>query len=131
MSGNPRFGLAGRTVIVTGGGKGIGKAYAQELAKACARVVASDTHEAAAKAVAQGLAEFGSPGPAAAPGRPARHPQVGPAPGTDLGGPVWAGGLARVQVPDGVGGAVMFLSSPPSDFMTGQPRLVEGGNMID
>ena len=40
MSTNPRFDLAGRTVIVTGGGKGIGKVYAQEFAKAGARVVA-------------------------------------------------------------------------------------------
>ena len=34
MAINPRFDLNGRTVIVTGGGKGIGKVYAQEFAKA-------------------------------------------------------------------------------------------------
>ena len=61
---NPRFDLTGRSVIVTGGGKGIGKVYAQEFAKAGARVVAADIDGAAAQAVAadltaQGLAAIG------------------------------------------------------------------------
>ena len=45
---NERFDLTGRTVIVTGGGKGIGKVYSQEFAKAGARVVAADIDGAAA-----------------------------------------------------------------------------------
>ena len=56
---NPRFDLTGRCVIVTGGGKGIGKVYAQELAKAGARVVAADIDGAAAQAVAADLAAQG------------------------------------------------------------------------
>jgi 3-oxoacyl-[acyl-carrier protein] reductase len=56
---NPRFDLADRTVIVTGGGKGIGKVYAQEFAKAGARVVAADIDEAAAKAVADAIEKAG------------------------------------------------------------------------
>jgi 3-oxoacyl-[acyl-carrier protein] reductase len=61
---NPRFDLTGRSVIVTGGGKGIGKVYVQEFAKAGARVVAADIDGAAAQAVAaelaaQGLAAIG------------------------------------------------------------------------
>lgn len=56
---NPRFDLAGRAVIVTGGGKGIGKVYAQEFAKAGARVVAADIDEDAAKTVAKGLSSAG------------------------------------------------------------------------
>jgi 3-oxoacyl-[acyl-carrier protein] reductase len=59
MAINRRFDLSGRTVIVTGGGKGIGKVYAQEFAKAGARVVAADIDEAAAIAVADGIAADG------------------------------------------------------------------------
>ncbi len=59
MAGNPRFDLNGRTVIVTGGGKGIGKVYAQEFARAGARVVACDIDEAAAKSVAEALTAEG------------------------------------------------------------------------
>jgi 3-oxoacyl-[acyl-carrier protein] reductase len=59
MSTNSRFDLTNRTVIVTGGGKGIGKVYAQEFARAGARVVSADIDEPAAKAVADTLAAEG------------------------------------------------------------------------
>ena len=39
---NPRFDLQGRVVVITGGGKGIGKVYAREFARVGARVVAAD-----------------------------------------------------------------------------------------
>ena len=56
---NERFDLTGRTVIITGGGKGIGKVYSQEFAKAGARVVAADIDGAAAKSVAEALTAHG------------------------------------------------------------------------
>ncbi len=56
---NERFDLAGRSVVITGGGKGIGKVYAQEFAKAGARVVAADIDAGAAKAVAETLTGAG------------------------------------------------------------------------
>ena len=59
MPSNERFDLNGRTVIITGGGKGIGKVYAQEFARAGAHVVAADIDEAAAKSVAAALTADG------------------------------------------------------------------------
>ena len=59
MPANERFNLTDRSVIITGGGKGIGKVYAQEFAKAGARVVAADIDEGAAHAVAAALAADG------------------------------------------------------------------------
>src|SRR5882672_12309161 len=56
---NERFDLTGRTVIVTGGGKGIGKVYSQEFAKVGARVVSADIDGAAATAVADALTAQG------------------------------------------------------------------------
>jgi 3-oxoacyl-[acyl-carrier protein] reductase len=64
MTVSERFDLTGRVVLVTGGGKGIGKVYVEEFAKAGACVVAADIDDAAAKSVsealtAQGLATIG------------------------------------------------------------------------
>lgn len=54
-----RFDLTGRVVIITGGGKGIGKVYAQEFARAGARVLAADIDGAAADAVAKEIRAAG------------------------------------------------------------------------
>lgn len=59
MPTNSRFDLENRTVIITGGSKGIGKIYAQEFARVGARVVAADIDELAAKAVAETIAAEG------------------------------------------------------------------------
>jgi 3-oxoacyl-[acyl-carrier protein] reductase len=256
MPANPRFDLAGRTVIVTGGGKGIGKVYAQEFAKAGAHVVTADIDEAAAKAVADGIAadggealglgtdiaseqsvtamadavlkkfgaidvlinnaslmsvlprrswleipveewdrvmavnlrgmflscravfpamkaqkrgkivnisssrffegtpnrlhyttskagvvgftralakELGEHGitvNAVAPGMTASDTQVGSTSGNYLAARSGGRAIDRVQVPEDLVGAVMFLSSPASDFMTGQTLLVDGGKLM-
>jgi 3-oxoacyl-[acyl-carrier protein] reductase len=55
MAVNKRFDFTGRCVLVTGGGKGIGKVYVEEFAKAGARVVAADIDVDAAKSVAESL----------------------------------------------------------------------------
>jgi len=59
MADNPRFDLAGKVVVITGGGKGIGKVYAREFARVGARVVAADIDGEAAKAVAAEIGEEG------------------------------------------------------------------------
>lgn len=59
MSSNPRFDLTDRVVIVTGGGKGIGKVYAAEFARAGAKVVAVDIDGDAAEAVAREIRAAG------------------------------------------------------------------------
>ena len=59
MAVNERFDFAGRSVLITGGGKGLGKVYAEEFAKAGAHVVAADIDIKAAEAVATSLCELG------------------------------------------------------------------------
>jgi 3-oxoacyl-[acyl-carrier protein] reductase len=56
---NDRFDLAGRVVIITGGGKGIGKVYAREFARAGAHVVAADIDGEAAESVANEIVAEG------------------------------------------------------------------------
>ncbi len=55
MTVNERFDFSGRSVLITGGGKGIGKVYVEEFAKAGARVAAADIDIEAANGVAAAL----------------------------------------------------------------------------
>jgi 3-oxoacyl-[acyl-carrier protein] reductase len=54
-----RFDLEGKTIIVTGGGKGIGKVYAREMARAGAHLVAADIDGDAAETVAEQIRSEG------------------------------------------------------------------------
>jgi 3-oxoacyl-[acyl-carrier protein] reductase len=54
-----RFDLAGQVVIVTGGGKGIGKVYAQTFAEAGASIVVCDIDGAAAATVSEQIVAKG------------------------------------------------------------------------
>ncbi len=54
-----RFDLRGKVVVITGGGKGIGKIYAREFAHAGAKVVAADIDGEGAEAVAREIAAEG------------------------------------------------------------------------
>jgi 3-oxoacyl-[acyl-carrier protein] reductase len=56
---NERFDLNGRVVIITGGGKGIGKVYSEQFAKAGARVVAADIDGDSAQTVAAAITANG------------------------------------------------------------------------
>src|SRR6476660_9450706 len=200
---NQRFDLIGRTVIITGGGKGIGKVYVEEFAKAGAHVVAADIDGAAAKSVAEALVaqglqavglatdiaseastkamaeaaieafgaidvlvnnssslvwegtpnrlhyttskagvigftralarevgEFGINVNAVTPGMTQSETQVQSSSANYLATRVAGRAIERVQVPDDLVGAVMFLSSAASDFMTGQTVNVDGGRAM-
>lgn len=59
MTTNQRFDLTGRTVIITGGGKGIGEVYSREFARAGARVLVADIDGEAAEAVARDIVADG------------------------------------------------------------------------
>ncbi len=59
MSGTEHFDLRGRVVIVTGGGRGIGRVYARALAEAGARLVIADIAEDDSEEAAREIARAG------------------------------------------------------------------------
>ena len=59
MVARARFDVTGRTCLVTGAGRGIGRATTEAFANAGARVIVADVDEASAKSVADGITATG------------------------------------------------------------------------
>src|SRR5438445_324417 len=141
MVARARFDVTGRTCLVTGAGRGIGRATAEAFASAGARVTVADVDEASAKSVADGIAATG--GQACAIGL-----DVGSAISVNAVAPTHVRTemtrarvddeeyrarllartpLGRVLEPDDVVGALLFLASPAADSITGHVLAVDGG----
>ena len=147
-------GLAGKVVIVTGAGQGLGRAHALHLAGRGARVVVaevvaervkavedeltSDGHEvlgipvdvtyegSVAELVRASVAAFGriDGGPNTALFGPPMMPDYVASKGAIM---ALTRSLARQQYPEDVVGAVAFLLSDHAAMITGQTVVVDGG----
>jgi NAD(P)-dependent dehydrogenase (short-subunit alcohol dehydrogenase family) len=82
------------------------------------------------RALAREVGEFGVTVNALTPGMTQSETQVASSSGNYLATRVAGRAIERVQVPADLVGAVMFLSSPASDFMTGQTVNVDGGKSM-
>jgi 3-oxoacyl-[acyl-carrier protein] reductase len=82
------------------------------------------------RALAREVGEFGITVNALTPGMTQSETQVASSSGNYLATRIAGRAIERVQVPDDLVGAVMFLSSPASDFMTGQTINVDGGKSM-
>jgi 3-oxoacyl-[acyl-carrier protein] reductase len=82
------------------------------------------------RALAREVGEFGITVNALTPGMTQSETQVASSSGNYVASRVAGRAIERVQVPADLVGAVMFLSSPASDFMTGQTINVDGGKSM-
>jgi len=82
------------------------------------------------RALARELGELGITVNAVTPGMTQSETQVQSSSANYLATRVAGRAIERVQVPDDLVGAVMFLSSAASDFMTGQTVNVDGGRAM-
>src|SRR6204780_3947305 len=81
-------------------------------------------------ALAREVGEFGIKVNAIPPGMTQSETQVATSSGNYLAPRIAGRAIERVQLPADLVGAVMFLSSPASDFMTGQTIDVDGGKSM-
>ena len=122
--------MPGRRVLVTGGARGLGAAFAAALVQAGARVVITDILDAAGQALAQQLGPDGITVNAIAPGLTlveatayipeARHDLY-----------LKGRALQRPQVPEDLTAALLFLLGTGSGFITGQLLPVNGGFVMN
>jgi 3-oxoacyl-[acyl-carrier protein] reductase len=82
------------------------------------------------RALAREVAEFGITVNAVTPGMTQSETQVASSSANYLATRIAGRAIERVQVPADLVGAVMFLSSAASDFMTGQTINVDGGKAM-
>ena len=106
-----RFDLSGRTALVTGGSRGIGRAAAQALAEAGADVIVASRNEASCRRAADEIA--------AATGRRAFAAQLRVA--NEL------TALRRAGAPEEVAWAIVYLASDAASYTSGALLRVDGG----
>jgi 3-oxoacyl-[acyl-carrier protein] reductase len=82
------------------------------------------------RALAREVGEFGITVNALTPGMTQSETQVASSSGNYLAARIGGRAIERVQLPADLVGAVMFLSSSASDFMTGQTINVDGGKAM-
>ena len=82
------------------------------------------------RALAREVGPWGITVNAVTPGNTQSDTQVGTSSPDYLKGRIEGRAIARAQVPEDLVGAVMFLASAASDFMTGQTINVDGGRMM-
>jgi 3-oxoacyl-[acyl-carrier protein] reductase len=82
------------------------------------------------RALAREVAECGITVNAVTPGMTLSDTQVASSSANYLSTRVAGRAIERAQVPEDLVGAVMFLASPASDFMTGQTINVDGGKAM-
>jgi NAD(P)-dependent dehydrogenase (short-subunit alcohol dehydrogenase family) len=141
------------TAVVTGGGRGIGRAIALRLARDGHAVAVNDVNKAGAESVAEEITAAGGRAvavPADVTDRDAvfamvdrvatelgsvdimvanekMGPYLGNARGETLAQYTGLIALGRVQTPEDVAGFVSYLAGPDADYMTGQSVMIDGG----
>ena len=109
--------LAGKTAVVTGAGRGIGRACALCLAGAGANLVLLEKDDAPLREATEAIEKLAS--------RPlplqldcTSETEVEHIP------------MRRLARPEEIGRVVLFLAGPDSDYITGQSIVVDGGQWM-